>query len=466
MSRILFVYPNKDGYPIVPLGISVLAGVLKREDHTVDLFDVTFLVPEKLDHEAREKTGVVEKVSTDEYWGASNDIDIVKEFKNKILSFEPDLIAFSIVENNYGCAKELFRIAKETTKVPIIVGGIFPTVASEYFIEDENVDIICVGEGEYALIDLANRIDHNGDITSIKNLIIKKDGQVIRNDLSNYYDWEPLTYQTWDIFDPRHLYKPFMGRMWKTGFFEMSRGCPYQCTYCVNSVYQKIFKSLGKYHREKPIKYCIQEIEYMKTKYSLELIFFNDENFLMMSEQRFGDFCRQYKEKIDLPFFIQTRAETLIDDKKVEMLKRCGCITIGLGVECGSEKIRKELLNKKTPNEVYIQAIENCNKYDIRTTAYVMIGLPFETEKDILITANFCKKLKARSIALSIFAPYRGSVLHDVCVKEGFIQDRYYEDVSVNYSTILEMPQLPKGKLEELYYNFNALVYETHSVEC
>ena len=205
MSKVLFVYPNKEGYPIIPLGISVLAGILKRENHTVDLFDITFMVPERLDHNAREKTGVVEKVSVEEYWGAGYEFDISKEFKNKILSFDPDLIAFSIVENNYGCAKELFKIAREVTKQPIIVGGIFPTIAPEYFINDENVDIICLGEGEDPLLELANKLDRNEDITSICNLILRKDGNIIKNGFSKYQDWEPLTYQDWDLFDKRHL---------------------------------------------------------------------------------------------------------------------------------------------------------------------------------------------------------------------------------------------------------------------
>lgn len=83
MSKVLFVYPNKEGYPIIPLGISVLAGILKRENHTVDLFDITFMVPERLDHNAREKTGVVEKVNIKEYWGVDSNFDIKKNLKIK-----------------------------------------------------------------------------------------------------------------------------------------------------------------------------------------------------------------------------------------------------------------------------------------------------------------------------------------------------------------------------------------------
>lgn len=460
MSRVLFVYPNKEGYPIIPLGISVLAGELKYFGHEVDLFDITFMMPEKLDHEAREKTGVVEKVDVEKYWGSGDKIDINKEFKKKILSFRPDLIAFSIVENNYGCARELFKIVKEVASVPILAGGIFPTISSEFFTEDNNVDIVCEGEGEYAIVELAKRIQEGRDFSDIPNLIVKKSGKIIRNKFAEYYSWEPLIFQDWEIFDKRHLMKPFIGKMWKTGFFEMSRGCPYNCSYCANHVYQKMFQCLGRYRREKSIESTIREIEHMKEKYSLELVFFNDENFLVMSsEERFEEFCRKYQERISLPFFIQTSAQTLLDEKKVKKLKEMGCATIGIGVESGSEKIRSEILNKKTPNSVYINAFRNCNKYKIRSTAYVMIGLPFETEQDILSTADFCKKLSAESIAISIFAPYHGTKLWEECIKNGFIENKYYDDISVNNSSILNMPQLPKQKIEELYYKFNSLIY-------
>jgi radical SAM superfamily enzyme YgiQ (UPF0313 family) len=459
MCKVLFVYPNKEGYPIIPLGISVLSGILKRENHIIDLFDITFMVSERLDHNAREKTGVVDTVNVDDYWGSDNIIDIEKEFKNKIMSFKPDIIAFSIVENNYGFARKMFKMVKQVTDNLIIVGGIFPTIAPDFFIKDNNVDIICRGEGEYALLELANRVERNEDILSIPNLIIKKSDKSYENNFTKYYDWKPFTCQDWSLFDPRHLDKPFMGKMWKTGFFEMSRGCPFNCSYCANHIYQKIFKDLGKYRREKPVEYCIREIEFLKELYSLELIFFNDENFLMMSDERFEEFYTKYEKRINLPFFIQTKAEHLNDEAKVKKLSECNCITIGIGVESGSEKIRREILGKKTPDSIYIKAFKNCNKYNIRTTAYIMMGLPFETEEDILLTADFCKRIKTKSIAISIFAPYYGSKLRDICIKEGYMEDRYYEDISVNYTTILDMPQLPREKIEKLYYSFNDLVY-------
>lgn len=458
MSKVLFVYPNKEGYPIIPLGISVLSGILKYYNHEVDLFDVTFLMSERLDHKARERTGLVKKVDVESYWGFGGG-NIHDEFRNKIQSFNPDLIAFSIVENTYGCAKRLFKVAKEATTAPIIVGGLFPTTMPVFFIDDDNVDLICIGEGEYAITEVAKRLERNEALSDIPNLIIKSEDNVVRNDLAKYYDWNPLIFQDWEIFDKRHLHKPFMGRMQKTGFFEMARGCPFNCSYCINKLNQEIFKGLGKYNREKPLESAISEIVYMKDKYALELVFFNDENFLTMRKDRFEDFCINYQKRVALPFFIMTRADSLLDETKVQRLRDAGCITIGIGVESGNEEFRKKVLNKNIPNATYEKAFLNCHKYNIRTTANIIIGLPFETEENVIESALFCNKLQAKSISLAIFAPYHGTKLRDICIENNFIKNEYNEDIAIINHSTLKMPQISQEKIEELYHEFGKLVY-------
>ncbi len=254
MCRVLFVYPNKEGYPIIPLGIAILAGVLRKNGHMVDLFDVTFLVQERLDQKARERTQVVKAVNTTEYWGVTENEDVAGLFKKKIKEFNPDLIAFSVVENNYSCARELFKVAKTVMNVPIVVGGVFPTVAPDVFLQDTSVDIICLGEGEYALLELANRLSNNKDYTDINNLIVKYQGRIFRNEFFPFYNWKPQVLPAWDIFDKRHMYKPFVGKVWRTGFFELSRGCPSRCAYCATRIYQEVFKSIGLYRREKSVE--------------------------------------------------------------------------------------------------------------------------------------------------------------------------------------------------------------------
>jgi len=460
MSKILFVYPNKEGYPIIPLGISILSGILKHHGHRVDLFDVTFIMTERYDHKAREKTGVVKKVDIEQYWGTGDKLDIDEEFRKKINIFQPDLIAFTVVENNYFMAKRLLQIAKETSSALTITGGLFPTIMPDLFINCSDVDLVCIGEGEYAMIELAAKLDLGEEISDIYNLVVKHNGNIIYNKLYSYYNWEPLVFQDWEIFDERHLLKPFMGKMHRTGFFELSRGCPYKCAYCTNRLCQEIFKGLGRYNREKPIEYAIKEMEYLKRKYNLDLIFFNDENFLTMKNDRLADFCENFRHRVSLPFFIMTRADSLIDEKKIRMLKEAGCVTIGIGVESGNEDIRRKLLNKNITNDVYEKAFANCHKYNIRTTANIMIGFPFETEKNIVESANFCRKLQAKSLSLAIFAPYHGTVLRDTCIEEGFIENKISEDIAIINRSILTMPQLSKEKIEELYLRFNSLVYD------
>lgn len=458
MSKILFVYPNKEAYPIIPIGISLLSGILKHHGHEADLFDVTFMLSERYDNDARERIGLVKKVDVASFWGKGENVDIYDAFRKKIEEFNPDLIAFSIVENNYFFAKSLFKVAKDASTAAIIVGGLFPTTVPRFFIKDDLVDYICVGEGERAMLELANRIDKKEDPSDIPNLIVKRKGEIRINPLGEYYDWAPFIIQDWEIFDGRHLMKPFVGKMYKTGFFELSRGCPFGCSYCINKFSQKLFKKLGRYNREKPIKLLVKEIEHLKEKHNLELVFFNDENFLTMREERLREFCNEYK-KINLPFFIATRADSLLDEFKLEMLKDAGVITIGIGVESGNEELRTKLLRKRISNQVYEKAFANCHKYGIRTTANVMIGLPFETYDNILESANFCKKLQARSVSLSIFAPYYGTELRDTCVKNGFMEDRLYKDISVLNHSILTMPQISRNRIEQLYYEFSNLVY-------
>lgn len=459
MCKVLFVYPNKEGYPIIPLGVSVLSGILKKENHKVDLFDITFMMQERFDHNAREKTKQVDKVEVEKYWGIGETSDINDEFRNKILSFKPDLIAFTVVENTYGCAKLLFKTAKEATNSLVIAGGLFPTIIPQYFINDKNVDIICIGEGEYAIAELANRLDHKEIISNIPNLIVKDNDKIVNNNLSKYYNFIPPVFPDWEIFDKRHLLKPFMGKMLKTGFFEISRGCPHNCSYCLNHLNQKIFKGLGRYNREKPMELAISEIEYMKKKHELELIFFNDEHFMAMRKERFAEFCLQYKNRVNLPFFICTRADSLLDENRIKDLKNIGCITVGIGVECGNEEFRKKILNKNISNSVYEKAFANCHKYDIRTTANIMIGSPFETENNILESAEFCKRLKTKSVSLAVFAPFHGTRLRDVCIENGFIDNIYDDSIAIIDHSILNMPQLSKDKILEMYLKFNDLVY-------
>jgi len=457
MSRILFVYPNKEAYPIIPIGISILSSVVKREGHEVGLFDTTFMFGKRFDLDARTKSKTVEEVSVDKCWGLGNEGNVDSNFKEKIRIFRPDIIAFSIVECNYSFAKKLFSIAKKESDAYIVVGGSFPIIAPEFFLDDENIDFICVGEGEYALVELIKNIKEGRIDDKLPNIISRHSKTV--GSFYPYYNWIPATFQNFGLFDERHLLKPFMGKIHRTGFFEMSRGCPYKCAFCANEVLQKVYRGIKGYHRERPMEQIIKEIEYMADKYNLNLIFFSDETFMLMSAKRFQKFCVEYKRRIDLPFFIQTRADTLLNENRVRMLKKTNCISIGVGLETGSYRLRKEVLNKSIPDDIYIEAFRVCHKFNIRTTVGVMLGLPTEVEEDMQASIDFCKKLKPGSINISIFSPYHGTSLRKLCIDKHYIEDVYDDTMSISRPSILNMPQLSKETIDEYFYKFVDEVY-------
>lgn len=447
MSKVLLVYPNGEAYPFIPLAFSILSSILKAGGHEVDLFDVTFsLGRTHLDHQVREAIGIVEKTNITEYWGGEKR-DVDNDLINKIVAFSPDLIGISIVESNYRCAKHLIDVIKANCNVPIIVGGTFPTVDPQRFLADPNVDMVCIGEGERVMLEVTDNLDN-------------KTTKPIRSQTftpSEFYDWEPYIPQDWSVFDERHLMKPFMGKVYRTGCFELSRGCIYRCSYCINALFQQRFQHLGRYRREKKISYALREISYLKDEYSLELIWFHDENFGLMDDARLEDFCKHYEEEIGLPFFMQSSADTLIKEWRVKRLKDAGCVTVSIGVETGNEEIRRTKLNKNIKNETLIRAFDNCRKYKVRTTANVMIGLPGETEEEILETAKFCRRCNPNSVGVSIFCPYHGIPLRDECIKMGLMEDQDYNGCAFKSKSVLKMPQISEGRLSELFHDFNSI---------
>jgi radical SAM superfamily enzyme YgiQ (UPF0313 family) len=110
-----------------------------------------------------------------------------------------------------------------------------------------------------------------------------------------------------------------------------------------------------------------------------------------------------------------------------------------LGVESGSVDILKVCNRTCTPEKV-IKAFKILNKYKIRTNTFFMIGLPYETREDTFKSINLCKKVKPSVASISIFQPYPGGELTDLCIREGFISDNIVPGTFTGDS-MLNMPK-------------------------
>src|SRR3989344_7648950 len=106
--------------------------------------------------------------------------ELQNDFRRAVLAYNPGLIGFSTLEITYDQGLELVKAIADLP-VPKIFGGIYPTFAPRIVLREPAIDMICEGEGEEMLPELATALERGEDITKILNLTVKKDGQVYRS---------------------------------------------------------------------------------------------------------------------------------------------------------------------------------------------------------------------------------------------------------------------------------------------
>ena len=254
--KILLVYT---GYTIreVPLNVLYISAALKKAGHTTKVFELT---PYK-------KRPI---------FGDPNRI-IKGAFRKVLKDFGPDLVGFSAMTINLNLTRSLAGIVKESTNTPVIFGGVHPTLGPEETINMPEVDMICVGEGEEAVVELVNKMEAKQDFTRTKSIWVKNNGRVCRNPimpLDNNIDEIPFPDR--DVFPPEFYRAELTGANLMTG-----RGCPYPCTFCQNKAFLEMYKGHGSFIRYRSFENIFQEIEELIDKYKAERFYFSDETFTL-----------------------------------------------------------------------------------------------------------------------------------------------------------------------------------------
>lgn len=454
--KICMVYPNHGTCLRIPLALAILQAVLKQDGHEVVIFDTTFMSSEYgADYKLMESRGVVKKTPLEERIGVVEEKDIAREFVRVLDDFRPDMLMFSVLERTYCTFKTLLDAAKRhRPDLPVLVGGILASIAPDMLLADPDVDWVCVGEGETAVLNVARAFPDRRAIDALPNIWLRRGGVEVRNPHGPLEDMESIPDQDWTGFDLRHLLKPFEGKVYTGGSFEWSRGCKNNCAFCVGPALRKVYNAGGaRYHRTKSVPKAINEIRVKKDQYGLNLNAFCDTNFLQaIPLETLRDFCKAYAREVDIPFMIQTSAESM-DEDRLLMLIDAGCVTASIGVESGSEHMRKNVLNKGPSRQRVKKCFDLCRKHNFRLTANYIIGLPYETEADVMATMAFNRELNPPSIAVHYFTPFLGTALYDVSVKEGFYAG-YDASASVYRTSPLNMPQLTHARIEELVKQF------------
>ena len=451
--KILLLYPNGKLMNPPPISIGIFTAFLKQNGFEVDLFDSTlYSDPDSLgSDEAKEENLQVRPFDYGSRGVKVKESRMEVDLVRKVEEFRPDLIAVSILECTYSITLSMLK-AIEHINIPIIAGGVLPTFAPEIVFSNKNVTMLCIGEGEEALIELCRRIAVEKDYSDVGNLWIKKKGQIIRNKVRKPIDINTLPIPDYSLFEQERFFRPMAGKVYKTIPIETNRGCPYSCSFCNSPSTSKLYRENGfNFFRKKSLSKIDEELHYLINKWGAEYIYFTSDNFLVDSDNEFDEFIKIYKE-IKLPFWIQSRPET-ITEYKATKLKEVGCHRISLGLEHGNNEFRKKVLKKKFDNRTIIEASKFLADAGIPLTVNNIIGFPEETRELVFDTIELNRKLTFDTTNCATFAPFHGAALQKLCVKKGYIS----EDLifgSINVDAPLDMPQLSRKEIKGLRRTF------------
>ncbi len=399
------------------------------------------------------------------------DLDFVASFIKKN---PPAVIGISLMSFEFARASQLTGfIKKQFPSIPVIWGGIHPSIEPESCLQ--HADYVCIGEGEQTMLDVAQKASTgNMDFRSIKNLCYKKDGLLERNPLYPLIDdldklpiYEHVPKNSYIQTGKNEIVPLTTKLVRKYGRYTgitypilSSRGCPFACTYCSNSAMSKLY-GLRKVRR-RSIPHILSELEKaVKDNPYLEYIDFHDDCFLSGSMDYLQQFAQIYKKKIKKPFMARS-IPTYINKEKIALLKKAGIAWINLGLQSGSDRTCKDVFNRKSLQADFIKAARVIKYHSIAGFYDVILNNPFETEEDQLETIKtFTKIPKPYYTQFFSLTFYKGTALYERALNEcpervgDYIKKdfRFYENTMLNDITRLST-FLKKEETERLVQEY------------
>ncbi len=455
--KILFVWPNKDQFGFKPISLSLLSAILKREGHSVDLFDTTSIdFGFKDATEVRAKVKIFKEVDFSKFDVAKKKIDFKQELIRKLEEFQPDILGVSALSDETYIGFEASKIAKEWNKKIIVIwGNKIATMVPEKVLNCQDIDFVCIGEAIEFMSEFVEYVSQNKDPKKIKNIAWRnKNGSIQKNELRPYYqDLDSLPFLDWSIFDKRQFLKPFDGKIYTGGDHMLYWGCPNQCTYCINASYRKLYgPKAGPFLRGYSVDRIIKELKCLVDRWNINFFKFHDEDFCLKPMDYFRNLAERYQQEVGIPFTIMANARN-VNEEKIDLLKKMNCVSVSLGIETGNHKMRKRMLKRIEAEEEIIAATKMFNKAGIRTSSFNMLGLPFENRETIMETIELNRKAEVRYPNLGFFFPLEKTELREIAIKNGFF-DKDSTAVFQQGEPTLTFPNISKEELMALFDRF------------
>ncbi len=414
--------PEGDGYisyiPF-PFFLAYTASLLKKENKEVRLIDA---IAEKIDEQK-----------------------LIEEMK----SYNPGLV---VIEASTPSFKNDLRIIQNIhLNLPdcqIAICGPHPSVFPGQILREYNfINYILIGEYEYTLLSLVNHLENNLGLESILGLAYWEDGKIRINNSRLAID--NLDNLPWPEREGVSVYKyndGFAGLPTPNVQMWTSRGCPFECIYCLwpQTMYRE-----HRYRKRNPID-AIDEMEYLIKKFNFKAVYFDDDVF-NIDRGHTLDICEEIKKRqIKIPWAVMARAD-LMDEGLLEAMANAGLYAIKYGVESANQ----EILNfcKKNMNlDKTHQIIKFTKELGIKVHLTFCLGLPGETKQTAQETINFIQDTAPESFQFSFATPFPGTEYFNYVKERGLLTSEDWSDYDGNYKCIVKTQQLTSDYLEEIKF--------------
>ena len=410
--RVLFVYPNLYTQMGFNHGLAALSAVLKDAGHETELLNLNENLPPV--------------PSEDEAW-------------ELVQSWEPGLIGFSCLTQQYGSALELAKQLREraaregVTLPPLVVGGIHPTMVPEEVMRDGVWDHVGVGECEDSLLELVRRTEAGEAAEDVPNFLswpggVRPSGGIegawTRNPVGPFPSFPTQPLPDYALFDTQRITDL------KDGWFSVmtSRGCPYRCTYCLNHRIVDTYKADLKrkvadldFFRFRDPEDVVKELKHVLSKYDrVKTFLFDDDLFTQNAAHAIAVCDAMVREGIDVPFVVNSHVKRL-DPRVAEALGRAGCSILKLGIESGSARVRKQVLKRHMTQSDIMETVASAEEHNLHTSGFLMVGLPTETDEERWETVDLLAETRIGRFRGSFFFPFPGTEGWDMTVEGGYI---------------------------------------------
>ena len=377
--RVLFVEKQID---YEPLGLLTLASVLRQAGHEV-----------RLAIAAQEDPVAVAR------------------------TWQPGVVGYSVYTGAQTYYRDLnLRLREAAPGVVSVFGGPHPTYFPE-FVEEPGVDAVCIGEGEGAILDLVSAVEAGWPLTGLENWWFKGKSGVEQNpvrpaeenlDLLPFPDRELLFEK--DPFTRQSGIKHFI----------TSRGCPYDCTYCFNHALAAIYRGKGKRLRQMSVGKVIEEVRWVQDRYPMQFVVFLDDLFIVYVDW-LRELAERFPREVGLPFFCNVRAN-LVTPEKIDLLRRAGCASVGMGLETGNPELRNQVLKRNLSDAQIVEAARLIREAGIQLLTTNMLGLPggsLALDFETLALNHACRPAYANAF---LYQPYPRTELGEYAREGGHVE--------------------------------------------